>query len=102
MKERTVDWRRERGTVAVRKSVGQRETNLEAVLIGNAAAALQGAPVTTADFDFYFRRTPRNLVKLKLFARRLGATVLRPYYSARCGVVWRSAPITKLGVLRTG
>lgn len=62
--------------------IGQalREANLEAVLIGNAAAALQGAPVTTVDFDFFFRRTPRNLVKLKLFARRLGAMVLRPYY----------------------
>jgi predicted nucleotidyltransferase len=53
---------------------------LEALLIGNAAAALQGAPVTTVDFDFFFRRTPRNLAKLKVFARRVGATVLRPYY----------------------
>lgn len=53
---------------------------LEAVLIGNAAAALQGAPVTTVDFDFFFRRTPRNLAKLKSFARQLEATVLRPYY----------------------
>lgn len=53
---------------------------LDAVLIGNAGAALQGAPVTTVDFDFLFRRTPRNLQKLKQFATRLGATVLRPYY----------------------
>jgi len=53
---------------------------LEAVLIGNAAAALQGAPVTTIDFDFFFRKTPRNLAKLKAFAKALGATVLRPYY----------------------
>jgi hypothetical protein len=57
-----------------------RATALEAVLIGNAGAALQGAPVTTVDFDFLFRRTPRNLRKLKQFAARLGATVLRPYY----------------------
>ena len=54
--------------------------HLEAVLIGNAAAALQGAPVTTIDFDFLFRKTPRNLRKIKEIAKRLGATVLRPYY----------------------
>ena len=56
-----------------------REASLEAVSIGNAAAALQGAPVTTIDFDFLFRKTPRNLAKLKTIARALGATILRPY-----------------------
>jgi hypothetical protein len=56
------------------------EHGLEAVLIGNAAAALHGAPVTTVDFDFLFRKTPSNLRKLKAVARSLGATVLRPYY----------------------
>lgn len=54
----------------------------EAVLIGNAAAALQGAPVTTVDLDFLFRKTARNMVKLKALARALGAMVLRPYYPA--------------------
>jgi hypothetical protein len=49
-----------------------REVNLEAVLIGNAAAALQGAPVTTVDFDFLFRRTSRNLAKLRSLAGRGG------------------------------
>ena len=53
---------------------------LEAVLIGNAAAALQGAPVTTVDLDFFYRRTPRNVAKLKRLARVLRAVVLRPYY----------------------
>jgi hypothetical protein len=55
---------------------------LEAILIGNAAAALQGAPVTTVDFDFMFRTTPANLVKLKRFAQRMEAQVFRPYYPA--------------------
>jgi predicted nucleotidyltransferase len=57
-----------------------RETGLEAVMIGNAAAALQGAPVTTVDVDFLFRKTPANLRKLKKVARALDATILRPYY----------------------
>lgn len=58
------------------------EVRLEAVLIGNAAAALQGAPVTTVDFDFMFRATSPNLAKLKRFATRLEAVILRPYYPA--------------------
>jgi hypothetical protein len=56
------------------------EAKLEAILIGNAAAAIQGAPVTTLDFDFMFRETPANLAKLKRFARCLDATILRPFY----------------------
>ncbi len=52
---------------------------LDAVLIGNAAAALQGAPMTTLDFDCMFRKTPRNLQKLRGLAGDLGAVVLRPY-----------------------
>lgn len=53
---------------------------LETVLIGNAAAAIHGAPVTTLDFDFMFRATPTNLRKLKAVAAALGAVILRPYY----------------------
>lgn len=53
---------------------------LDAVMIGNAAAALQGSPVTTLDIDFMFQKTPGNLKKLKALARDLGATVLKPYY----------------------
>jgi hypothetical protein len=55
---------------------------LDAILIGNAGAALQGAPVTTLDFDFFFRDTAANRRKLVTFARELGAMVLRPYYPA--------------------
>jgi hypothetical protein len=53
---------------------------LEAILVGNAAAALRGAPVTTVDFDFMFRKTPANLRKLKVVAHDLGAEIFRPYY----------------------
>lgn len=61
-------------------AVALAEVRLEAILIGNAAAAIHGAPVTTVDFDFMFRRTPVNLGKLKKFATRMDAVVLRPYY----------------------
>jgi hypothetical protein len=46
---------------------------LDPVLIGNAAAALQGAPVTTVDFDFLFCRTPANVWKLRAIAAELEA-----------------------------
>jgi hypothetical protein len=55
---------------------------LDAVLVGNAAAALQGAPVTTLDFDFMFRETAGNLRKLRAVARDLGAVILTPFYPA--------------------
>jgi hypothetical protein len=53
---------------------------LEAILIGNAAAALHGSPVTTIDFDFFFRNTPQNLAKLRKFAQQTDSIILRPYY----------------------
>ncbi len=56
------------------------KVRLEAVMIGNAAAALQGAPVTTLDIDFMFRKTRANLRKLKALADELKAQILRPYY----------------------
>lgn len=53
---------------------------LETILVGNAAAALQGAPVTTLDFDFLFRATPANIAKLKRVAKALDAVIMRPFY----------------------
>jgi hypothetical protein len=55
---------------------------LEAILVGNAGAAVQGAPVTTVDLDFLFRKTPANIGKLKKIARDLDAVVFRPFYPA--------------------
>jgi predicted nucleotidyltransferase len=73
--------------VLVRVAAAMERHKLEAVLIGNAAAALQGAPVTTVDIDFFFRRTPANVRKLKAIADELEAVVLRPYYPA--SALWR-------------
>lgn len=53
---------------------------LEAILIGNAGAALQGAPVTTVDLDFLIRRTRSNNQKLKALSVDLKATLFRPFY----------------------
>ena len=58
------------------------DCRLEAILVGNAAAALQGAPVSTLDFDFMFRKTPVNLKKLKTVSENLGLTFSQPYYPA--------------------
>jgi predicted nucleotidyltransferase len=55
---------------------------LDVVLIGNAAAALQGSPVSTVDLDFMFRKTARNLTKIRRLADDLDAVVMRPYYPA--------------------
>ena len=51
-------------------------------MVGNAAAALRGAPVTTLDIDFMFRKTRANMEKLKRLADNLQATILKPYYPA--------------------
>ena len=68
--------------------------NLEVVLIGNAAAALQGAPVTTLDFDFLFRRTPANVRKLSAIAAELQAVLMKPHYpvSKRAEITWSIRP----------
>jgi|GEM_PF-4648222 len=62
-------------------AAGLAGATLEAILIGNAAAAVHGAPVTTGDFDFMFRETTLNLTKLKRFSTALSAYILRPLLS---------------------
>lgn len=53
--------------------------HLEAILIGNAGAALHGAPVTTVDFDFLYRVSPSNEAKLKKVAQALGGQLSQPF-----------------------
>lgn len=66
--------------ILARVAVAIERHKLDAVLIGNAAAAIHGAPVTTLDFDFLMRRSPANRKKIAGIASDLGATAFRPYY----------------------
>lgn len=50
-----------------------RSTGLDAIIIGNTAAAMQGAPVTTQDVDLLIRDTEPNREKLQRLAEALGA-----------------------------
>ncbi len=47
-------------------------SGLEAIIVGNAAAAIQGAPVTTQDVDLLVRDTPVNRDKIVQFCAALG------------------------------
>ena len=49
---------------------------LKAVMIGNAAAAIQGAPVTTMDIDFCIREDDKTISKLTLIAKQLEAKLI--------------------------
>lgn len=55
---------------------------LDVVIVGNAAAAIQGSPVTTMDIDLMFRKTSTTLRKSKALAADLDAMILRPFYPA--------------------
>ena len=48
-------------------------------MLGNSAAAIHGAPVTTLDFDFMIRESAQNIKKLYLFAKFLKASIDQPY-----------------------
>jgi len=47
------------------------EIQLDAVMIGNAAAVLRGSPVTTLDVDFMLEHTDENYRKLAALAQRM-------------------------------
>ena len=75
--------------------------HLEAILIGNAGAALHGAPVTTVDFDFLYRVSPSNEAKLKKVAQALGGQLSQPF-PALSSVYRIVRPDTQLQVDLTG
>src|SRR4051812_45630190 len=51
-----------------------RVARLEAVVIGNSASMLNGAPVTTQDIDLLIRDTKLNRRKLARFAEEIGGS----------------------------
>jgi hypothetical protein len=54
---------------------GLRVAKLDAVVIGNSASMLNGAPVTTQDIDLLIRDTRLNRRKLSRFADEIGGSV---------------------------
>lgn len=55
-----------------------RASKLEAIVIGNAASMLNGAPVTTQDIDLLIRDTKPNRRKLARFADEIGGSAPLP------------------------
>jgi hypothetical protein len=55
-----------------------RVAKLDAVVIGNTASMLNGAPVTTQDIDMLIRDTPASRRKLALFAKEIGGSAPTP------------------------
>ena len=66
----------ERTLVAVARAL--RVARLEAVVIGNSASMLNGAPVTTQDIDLLIRDTKTNRRKLARFAGEIGGSAPTP------------------------
>ncbi len=56
-----------------------KRVRLEFVLVGNAAAVVQSAPLTTDDYDLFVRMTPLNLQKISRFAGLVGGVVAQPF-----------------------
>jgi len=52
------------------------ELQLDAVMIGSAAAALHGVPFTTLDVDFMLRQTDENYRKLAALAQRMNCRLI--------------------------
>jgi hypothetical protein len=70
-----------------------RETRLEAIVIGNSASMLNGAPVTTQDIDLLVRDTAPNRRKLARFAEAIGASRPMPV-SELSNVQWMDGDLS--------
>lgn len=59
-----------------------KKNGLEVIIVGLTGAALHGAPVTTVDFDFLARDTPRNRKKIQAVAKELKVLATQPFVPA--------------------
>jgi predicted nucleotidyltransferase len=66
----------EKTLIALAKAL--RSATLEAIVIGNSASMLNGAPVTTQDIDLLIRDTKPNRRKLARFADEIGGSAPMP------------------------
>jgi len=51
------------------------DAGVEFIIVGGAAAVIQGAPITTNDLDIVHRRTPENVARLLEVLLHLDATM---------------------------
>jgi hypothetical protein len=51
------------------------DAGVEFIIVGGAAAVVQGAPITTNDLDIVHRRTPENVARLLEVLLKLDATM---------------------------
>ena len=65
-----------------RSQVALGEAEIEFIVVGGAAAVLQGAPITTQDLDIVHQRTPDNIARLVALLDDLDA-FFRPTLSGR-------------------
>lgn len=68
-------------------AASMRRHRLCAALVGNAAAALHGAPVRPRDLDFLIVDTPAQRRRLLAVAAELGGALVRPYFHR--GLRWQ-------------
>ncbi|MEW6681129.1 MAG: nucleotidyltransferase [bacterium] len=54
-----------------------KKVNLEAILVGGVACALQGVPIMTQDIDFFIRDTELNKRKISRFAENLNWNLVK-------------------------
>ena len=51
------------------------DAGVEFIIVGGAAAVMQGAPITTNDLDIVHRRTPENVARLLEVLQQIDATM---------------------------